>query len=275
MNIETEKVEKKDKEDNEEVLSKKYKKISIYDEIKNYISLISEHIINNNWENAINDIKKFQSIVISMFINRGIDVTKLNEMFDELINTIKSNYDYVGNNLIKRDDCFEQLNDIINYIGNCGVYIGQQKIFVTNYIDVLNEKIKELTKIAGNIILNPSDRDTFIMICEFIRDNIIPYIEVPSETIRYRIMEEINSILSIVPVYTSRPTATFFIEFGKSFSNLRTYADILILSNRSKGFREFFKEHEKDFEIFGEKQIENIVRKIVMREIKGVVEEQE
>lgn len=238
-------------------------RISIYDEIRIYLSLISENIVNYDWNKALENIRFLQSKLLSIFLNRGIDVSILNNMFDELINTIKSSYDIIGNDILKRDDCFEQLNSIINYIGNYGVYIGQQKVTIVNYVDVLNEKVKELTRMLYDAIMHATIRDTFIMTCEFIRDNIVPYVEVPSEFIRYRIIEAINNLISSLPLPSK--TGTVSKNFENAFSTLRNNVDIVVLSNKNPEFRKFFEEHKEEFESATVKEIEKIVEKVVKK----------
>jgi len=240
-------------------------KISIYDEIRIYLSLISKNIINYEWDKALENIRGFHSKLLSIFLNRGIDVSILNNMFDELVNTVKSPYDAIGNNLLKRDDCFEQLNEIINYIGNCGVYIGQQNVFVVNYVDVLNEKVKELTRMIYDATTHASMRENFIMTCEFIRDNIIPYMEVPSEMIRYKISESLNTIISSLPLPSSRGTSSTSKIFEDAFSKLRNYVDIVVLSSKNPEFKKFFDTHKVEFENATVSQIEKTVEKMIKK----------
>lgn len=264
---------KKEKEKEIERLKKEIEgeiaKISIYDEIRIYLSLISENIINFEWDKALENIRGFHAKILSIFLNRGISVSTLNNMFDELINTVKSPYDTIGNNLLKRDDCFEQLNAIINYIGGCGIYIGQQKVTIVDYIAVLNEKVKELTRMLHDATTHASIRDNFIMTCEFIRDNIIPYVEVPSEMVRYRISEAINTLISSLPLPTARGTTSISKNFEDAFAKLRNYVDIVVLSNKNPEFRKFFEEHKEEFESATAKQIEKMVEKMVKKMLGG------
>jgi len=246
---------KESKEKNEEKAVR-----DIYGEIRNYLSLISKSIINYEWEEAKNYIKILHSKLISIFLNKGIDTSILNSMFDELINTVDAPYDTIGNNILKRDDCFKTLNEIVNYIGNCGIYIGQQKVIIIDYIESLNEKIKEITKMAHNIGKGELIIDAFIMTCEFIREKIIPHIEVPSELLRYRIIEALDNVISFSP---NIPVGQK--KFEEALASLRQYVDIVILSNRNPKFKKFFEEHKEEFEMATTEQMENLVKKIVKK----------
>jgi len=239
-------------------------KISIYDEIRIYLSLLSENITKYEWSDALKNINSLQAKIISLFLNRGMDVVLLNQMFDDLTNTVKSSYDTIGNNTLKRDDCFKQLNDIVNYIGSCGVYVGQQNITVYDYHALLDEKIKELTRMLYDATKYSSMMDTFIMTCEFLRYKIIPYMEVPSEVLRYRVIEALNTIissLSLSKILGSSASKTL----ERAFSELRNYVDIILLSNRNPEFKKFFEEHKEEFELAGEKEIEKTVEKVVKK----------
>lgn len=238
-------------------------KISVYDEIRIFLTVISKNIVNYEWGKALDNINGLHSILLSILLNRGIDASVLNSMFDELIDTVKSDYDTIGNDSLKRDDCLKQLNEIVNYIGNIGIYIGQQKVTIYNYVDVLNEKVKELTRIFHDAQMHPSIRDNFIMTCEFLRDNVIPYVDVPSEMVRYRIIEALNTLISALP-FQSKSSATVK-DFENAFATLRNYVDIVMLSNKNPEFKKFFDEHKEEFESATLKQIEKIVERVVKK----------